>query len=96
MIETGFVSILPPLTAIILALVTKEVYSSLFLGVISGMVIYVIAAGEPVVAIASHTFDMMAAKISDNSYMIIFLALLWAVVTLIGRSGGTEAYGRWA
>ncbi len=96
MIETGFVSILPPLIAIILALVTKEVYSSLFLGVISGMVIYVIAAGEPVVAIASHTFDMMAAKISDNSYMIIFLALLWAVVTLIGRSGGTEAYGRWA
>ena len=41
MIETGWVSILPPLIAIVLALVTKEVYSSLFLGVLSGMVIFV-------------------------------------------------------
>ena len=96
MIETGFVSILPPLIAIILALITKEVYSSLFFGVLSGMLIYVIAAGEPAVAVFSHMFDMMAGKIADNSYMIIFLGLLWAVVTLVARSGGTEAYGRWA
>ena len=96
MIETGIFSILPPLIAIALALITKEVYSSLFLGVLSGMAIYVIAAGEPVVAVFKHILDMMASKISDNSYMIIFLALLWAVVTLVGKSGGTEAYGRWA
>ncbi|MBP5162613.1 MAG: Na+/H+ antiporter NhaC family protein [Spirochaetales bacterium] len=96
MIETGFVSILPPVIAIVLALVTKEVYSSLFIGVLSGMVIYVFAAHEPFIAIFSHVFDMMAAKIADNSYMIIFLALLWAVITLVGRSGGTAAYGRWA
>ena len=94
MIETGIFSILPPLIAIALALITKEVYSSLFLGVLSGMAIYVIAAGEPVVAVFKHILDMMASKISDNSYMIIFLALLWAVVTLVGKSGGTEAYGR--
>ena len=96
MIETGFVSILPPLIAIALALITKEVYSSLFLGVLSGMIIYVIAAHEPFVAVFSRLLDMMATKIADNSYMIIFLALLWGVVTLVGRSGGSLAYGRWA
>ena len=96
MIETGLISILPPLIAILLALITKEVYSSLFFGVLSGMTIYVIAAHEPFTAIFSHLFDMMASKISDNSYMIIFLALLWAVITLVGKSGGTAAYGRWA
>ena len=96
MIETGWISILPPLIAIALALITKEVYSALFLGLLSGMIIYVVAAKEPFVAIFSHLFDMMAAKIADNSYMIIFLALLWAVITLIGKSGGTVAYGRWA
>ncbi len=96
MIETGFVSILPPLIAIALALITKEVYSSLFFGVLSGMAIYVIFSGEPIVAVFAHMFDMMAGKIADNSYMIIFLALLWAVVTLVSKSGGSEAYGRWA
>ncbi len=96
MIETGWISILPPLIAIVLAFVTKEVYSSLFIGVFSGMAIYVAYAHEPFVAIFSHIFDMMAEKIADNSYMIIFLALLWAVVTLVSRSGGSQAYGRWA
>lgn len=96
MIETGFISILPPLIAIVLALITKEVYSSLFLGVLSGMAIYVAAAHESLLAIFPHTFDMMAAKIADNAYMIIFLALLWAVITLVGRSGGSAAYGKWA
>ncbi len=96
MIETGWVSVLPPLIAITLALLTKEVYSSLFMGVLSGMVIYVIFAHEPFMAVFSGIFDMMAQKIADNSYMIIFLALLWAVITLVGKSGGTQAYGRWA
>lgn len=96
MIETGFVSIFPPLIAIVLALITKEVYSALFIGVFSGMLIYVIAAHEPFIAVFAHMFDMMAEKIADNSYMIIFLALLWAVITLVGRSGGMAAYGRWA
>ena len=42
------------------------------------------------VAIFSHLFDMMATKIADNSYMIIFLAMLWAVITLFGKSMGTS------
>ena len=96
MIETGFVSVLPPIIAIVLAFITKEVYSSLFIGVFSGMAIYVAYAHEPFVAVFSHMIDMMAEKIADNSYMIIFLALLWAVVTLVSRAGGSQAYGRWA
>jgi len=96
MIETGFFSILPPIIAIVLALITKEVYFSLFLGLTSGMVIYTIFAGESFVAIFTHLFDMMFSKISANAYMIIFLGLLWAVVVLVSKSGGSEAYGRWA
>ena len=96
MIETGWVSVLPPLIAIVLALITKEVYSSLFIGVFSGMIIYTIASASPFVTAASLTFDMMSSKISDNAYMIIFLALLWAVVKLVAKSGGSIAYGKWA
>ena len=79
MIETGWLSILPPIIAIVLALLTKEVYSSLFIGIGSGMLIYAFFSGGSIVSAAAMTFDMMSAKISDNSYMIIFLALLWAV-----------------
>ncbi|MCR5109242.1 MAG: Na+/H+ antiporter NhaC family protein [Lachnospiraceae bacterium] len=96
MIETGWVSILPPLIAIVLALITKEVYSSLFIGVFSGMLIYSFYSNGSVISALALTFDMMSSKISDNSYMIIFLALLWAVVMLVSRSGGSAAYGRWA
>ena len=96
MIETGWVSILPPVIAITLAFITKEVYSSLFIGLFSGILIYSFAAGGGLVYAASTAFDMMYSKIADNAYMIIFLALLWAVVSLVSKSGGSEAYGRWA
>ncbi len=96
MIETGWLSILPPIIAIALALLTKEVYSSLFIGVFSGMLIYAFASGGTIVSASAMVFDMMSSKISDNSYMIIFLALLWAVVMLVDKSGGSRAYGRWA
>ena len=96
MIETGWLSLLPPIIAITLALLTKEVYSSLFIGLFSGMLIYSFASGGTVIKAVATTFDMMYSKIADNAYMIIFLALLWAVVILVSRSGGSEAYGRWA
>ena len=75
MIETGWLSILPPIIAIALALLTKEVYSSLFIGIGSGMLIYAAFSGGSLISAAAMTFDMMSARISDNSYMIIFLAL---------------------
>lgn len=96
LIEAGWVSLIPPILAIALALITKEVYSSLFIGVFSGMIIYAVASGGNIVYAVAMTFDMMYSKISDNAYMIIFLALLWAVVMLVSKSGGSEAYGRWA
>ena len=96
MIETGWLSLIPPILAITLALITKEVYSSLFIGLFSGMLIYAFASGGTIVSAVSMTFDMMCSKIADNAYMIIFLALLWAVVILVSKSGGSEAYGRWA
>ena len=93
MIETGWWSILPPVIAIALALVTKEVYSSLFIGIVSGMLIYSFAGNGSIFSAAAMTFDMMSSKIADNAYMIIFLALLWAVVSLVSKSGGSQAYG---
>lgn len=95
MIETGWMSILPPIIAIALALITKEVYSSLFIGIMSGMLIYSFVGNGTIVSAVAMTFDMMCSKIADNAYMIIFLALLWAVVSLVAESGGSEAYGRW-
>ena len=95
MIETGWLSLLPPIIAIALALITKEVYSSLFIGVLSGMCIYSFSGGGNVFTVAPYTFDMMTSKIADNAYMIVFLALLWAVVNLVDKSGGSQAYGRW-
>ena len=96
MIETGWLSLLPPIIAIALALITKEVYSSLFIGLFSGMLIYGFSGGGGFFRSVALTFDMMYAKIADNAYMIIFLALLWAVVMLVSKSGGSRAYGEWA
>ncbi len=95
-IETGWMSVIPPILAIALALITKEVYSSLFIGLFSGILIYSFSSGGTIFSAAALTFGMMSAKIADNSYMIIFLALLWAVVILVSKSGGSYAYGRWA
>lgn len=96
MIETGAVSLLPPLIAIVLAMLTKEVYSSLFFGLFSGVLIYSFAGGGTPIDAVATLFDVMCGKIADNAYMIVFLALLWAVVMLVSESGGSEAYGRWA
>ena len=89
MIETGWLSVIPPILAIALALITKEVYSSLIIGLCSGILIYSFSSGGSIFSAAALTFDMMSAKIADNSYMIIFLALLWAVVILVSKSGGS-------
>lgn len=96
LIETGVVSVLPPLVAIVLAFLTKEVYSSLFFGLVSGVAIYSIAGGKTVVDAAATMLNIIVSKIADNAYMILFLALLWAVVVLVAKSGGSEAYGRFA
>ena len=96
MIEAGWLSILPPIIAIVLALITKEVFSSLFVGILSGMLIYCWLAEESILTAITYVFDMMTTKIGDNSYMILFLALLGSVVVVVTMAGGSRAYGRWA
>ncbi len=96
MIEAGWLSILPPLIAIILALKTKEVYSSLFAGVFSGMLIYCFKTGRSVLEAVCLVLDMLAYKIGDNGYMILYLSLLGSVVVIVTMAGGSRAYGQWA
>ncbi|MDR1215680.1 MAG: Na+/H+ antiporter NhaC family protein [Treponema sp.] len=97
-VDVGMWSVLPPVIAIALALITKEVIFSLIFGVISGAVIYSAALGLGVIGVFTTTIDLMINKIadSDNAAMIIFLALLGALVALITRAGGSRAYGVWA
>ena len=96
MIEAGWLSILPPLIAITLALISKEVYSSLFIGIFSGMCIYCYCTERSLLQAVTYVFDMLAGKIGENGYMIIFLVLLGSLVVIVTRSGGSDAYGQWA
>ncbi len=87
---------LPPLIAIVLALVTKEVYSSLFLGVLTGAVLY---AGADFDGIVNHILkDGLIASLSDswNVGILIFLVILGMIVALMNLSGGSKAFGAWA
>ena len=96
MILTGAWSVLPPLIAIVLALITKEVYSSLLVGVLSGLVIYNMATGGTILQALIMVPQMMAEQISGNGTMILFLSLLGAVVVVVTMAGGSRAYGNWA
>ena len=86
-------SLLPPVLAIALALITKEVYTSLFLGCLVGGFLY--ANFNPVVAVTS-VYDMIASKVGDNMGIVVFLVSLGFIVVLMNRSGGSKAYGDWA
>lgn len=88
-----FWSLLPPIIAIALALITKEVYSSLFVGILSGALLY--ANWNPWTMVTT-TFDTMMGKISGNVGILIFLVMLGMLVALINKAGGSAAYGRWA
>ena len=101
MIQVGWLSILPPLIAIVLALITKEVISSLMIGILSGTLIYSIAAGAGgvlgvAVKTVENTFSLMATKMADNVNILLFLCLLGALVVVVTRAGGSRAYGAWA
>ena len=89
-------SLLPPVVAIILALITKEVYSSLFLGLVSGALLY--AKFNTIETLEAVFTKGIIAGIdsSGNIGILTFLVTLGILVVLLGRSGGTAAYGRWA
>lgn len=86
-------SIVPPIVAIGLALLTKEVFSSLLVGIFTGTLIYAVGTDANIVMGTLETaFTMMAKKVDFN--ILIFCSLLGALVYLISLSGGTVAYGR--
>lgn len=92
---TGF-SVLPPLIAIVLSLITKEVYSSLFIGVFAGAVLY---AGANFSGIMNHLLqDGIIASLSSagNVGILIFLVILGMFVAMMNLSGGSAAFGEWA
>ncbi len=95
-IDVGILSIIPPIIAISLALITKEVIFSLLLGIMSGTIIYSFAGGLGFVGIFNVTTDLMISKVGDNASMVIFLCMLGALVAVITRAGGSKAYGNWA
>ncbi len=96
LINAGILSILPPLIAIVLAIVTKEVLSSLLRGVVCGLVIYGVQSGIGLFQGILLTPQMMAEQIGGNGFMILFLGLLGAVVVVVTMAGGSRAYGIWA
>ena len=97
MVDAGFLSIIPPIVAIVLALVTKEVIFSLLLGVFSGTIIYSALAGLGPFGVLSTTVEIMIDKFGANADMILFLCFFQVFcVILITKAGGARAYGEWA
>ena len=89
-------SLLPPVIAIALALITKEVYSSLFVGIVVGGLLYAEGNFEGTI---THVFsDGFVANVADsyNMGIIIFLIVLGAMVSMMNKAGGSAAFGRWA
>ena len=89
-------SLLPPVVAIGLALLTKEVYTSLFVGIVTGGLLFSNFSFEGTI---NHVFgDGIVAVISDtsNAGIIVFLVILGIMVTLINKAGGSAAFGNWA
>ena len=88
-------AIVPPIAAILLALITKEVYSSLFIGIVIGGVLY---AGNFEVTLNHVISDGIVGSLSDsyNVGILVFLVILGVVVALLNKSGGSKAFGVWA
>ncbi len=89
-----FMSLVPPIIAIVLALVTKEVYSSLFIGIITGALLY--ANFNVVTAADALVNEGLIASVAGTAGIFIFLVILGVMVALINKSGGSAAFGRWA
>ena len=93
-----FWSLLPPIVAIVLALISKEVYSSLFLGCLVGALLYAqFAPWDTIVALVGADYGIVSVLAdSGNMGIIVFLVTLGIMVDLMNKGGGSEAFGRWA
>ena len=101
-VSIGFPSVIPPIVAMVLALTTKEVVSSLFVGVFSAVIIYCLAVGRGMVEglTSANVFDVlftvMGIKIGDNIHIALFILFIGGLINLVSVSGGAKAYGAWA
>ena len=98
-VYSSALSLLPPVVAIVLALNTKEVYTSLLVGIATGALLY--ANGNLELALTSLFFNEdggMVSKLSDSSNVgiLVFLVMLGILVALMNKAGGSAAFGRWA
>lgn len=89
-----FWALVPPIIAITLALITKEAYSSLFIGVVIGALFA--CDFSPVATIDMIVNDGIITAVSDNAGIFLFLVLLGIIVALVNLAGGSAAFGRWA
>lgn len=109
MIGTAW-SLLPPIVAIVLALKTKEVYSSLFIGIVLGAVQYSLSVGTGLEGFIAHLLNDTVGEDPDaqhygmihclsdawNVGILVFLVILGSMVSLMNKAGGSAAFGRWA
>ena len=93
-----FWSLLPPIVAIVLALISKEVYSSLFLGCLVGALLYTqFSPWDTAVALVGDDYGIISVLADTyNMGIIVFLVVLGIMVDLMNKGGGSEAFGRWA
>ncbi|MBQ0065477.1 MAG: Na+/H+ antiporter NhaC family protein [Firmicutes bacterium] len=96
---TSVLSLLPPIIAITLALITKEVYSSLFLGIVTGALLY--SNGNILLALNTVVYNEsggLVTKIAttSNASILVFVVILGTLVALMNKSGGSYAFGAWA
>ena len=92
-------SLLPPIVAIGLALITKEVYSSLFIGILTGGVLFAVTNGTGFTGMFKAVVqDGIIANVADtyNVGILVFLVVLGSIVVLMNKAGGSRAYGEWA
>ncbi len=93
-VRGNFWALVPPIIAIGLALITKEVYSSLFVGILSGALLY--TNFKPLDSINTLLNDGLISAVADTAGIFIFLVELGVIVALINKAGGSAAFGRWA
>lgn len=92
--EGTFWALVPPLVAIVLALITKEAYSSLFVGVVLGALM---ASGVSFTGTLNYiTVEGLSDAVAGNAGILIFLVILGIIVSIINKSGASRAFGEWA
>ena len=89
-----FWALVPPVVAIVLALITKEAYSSLFIGILVGALFQ--CSFAPVATLDTIINDGLVAAVEGNAGIFLFLVMLGTIVALVNASGGSAAFGRWA